>query len=81
VGPQLGPTVASVHRTVDSLRQTATGIEQTTAAIRNLVNGSAAAPGASMQQALRELTDAARSIRSLADYLDRHPEALIQGRQ
>ncbi|WP_235516560.1 MlaD/PqiB family protein [Caballeronia cordobensis] len=28
--------------------------------------------------ALRELSDAARSIRVLADYLDRHPEALIR---
>jgi len=30
---------------------------------------------------LRELTDTARSIRALADYLDRHPEALIRGKQ
>jgi paraquat-inducible protein B len=31
--------------------------------------------------ALRELTAAARSLRVMADYLERHPEALLQGKQ
>jgi paraquat-inducible protein B len=30
---------------------------------------------------LRELKNASRSIRAMADYLERHPEALIQGKQ
>jgi paraquat-inducible protein B len=29
---------------------------------------------------MREVKEAARAIRSMADYLDRHPEALIKGR-
>jgi hypothetical protein len=29
---------------------------------------------------MREVNDTARSVRSLADYLDRHPEALLRGR-
>jgi paraquat-inducible protein B len=29
---------------------------------------------------LRELSDAARSLRVLADYLERHPEALLRGK-
>ncbi len=29
---------------------------------------------------MSQLNDAARSIRLLADFLDRHPEALIRGR-
>lgn len=33
-----------------------------------------------IQRMLRELTDAARSIRVMADYLERHPEALITGK-
>jgi len=32
-------------------------------------------------QALRELAAAARSIRGLAEYLERHPEALLRGKQ
>ena len=30
--------------------------------------------------ALKELSAAARSIRTLADYLERHPEALLHGK-
>jgi paraquat-inducible protein B len=33
-----------------------------------------------LQQLLSEATDTARSIRLLADFLDRHPESLLQGR-
>jgi len=33
-----------------------------------------------VRQALRELARAAQSLRVLADYLERHPEALIQGK-
>jgi paraquat-inducible protein B len=33
-----------------------------------------------LQDTLRELSDAARSLRVLADYLERHPEALLRGK-
>jgi len=32
-------------------------------------------------QTLKELSAAARSLRTLADYLERHPEALIRGKK
>ncbi len=79
-GPQIAPTLRDVHRTVASLRQTAANIDATADTAKAMMSGSTAAPGGSLQQALQELTDAARSIRSLADYLDQHPEALIRGR-
>jgi paraquat-inducible protein B len=34
-----------------------------------------------LQETLRELSDAARSLRVLADYLERHPEALLRGKE
>jgi paraquat-inducible protein B len=34
-----------------------------------------------LQESLRELSDAARSLRVLADYLERHPEALLRGKE
>ncbi len=34
-----------------------------------------------LNTALRELTGAARSLRVMADYLERHPEALLRGKQ
>jgi paraquat-inducible protein B len=36
---------------------------------------------AELRQLLVELTEAARSIRLMADYLERHPEALIRGKE
>ncbi len=36
--------------------------------------------GHEMKNALKELAGAARSIRTLSDYLERHPEALIRGK-
>ncbi len=34
-----------------------------------------------LQTSLRELADAARSLRILSDYLERHPEALLRGKE
>ena len=34
-----------------------------------------------LQKMLRQSTDAARALRILANYLERHPEALIQGKK
>jgi paraquat-inducible protein B len=34
-----------------------------------------------LQNAMKELSESARSLRILADYLERHPEALIRGKQ
>ncbi|MGH8228682.1 MAG: MlaD family protein [Steroidobacteraceae bacterium] len=79
-GPQIAPTLRSVRETVGSLRSTAAEIDSTAAAARAMMQGSAAAPGSSLQQTLQQLTNAARSIRELADYLDQHPEALLRGR-
>ena len=33
-----------------------------------------------LERLLNQVNDTARSVRTLADYLDRHPEALIRGR-
>jgi paraquat-inducible protein B len=79
-GPEVQPTLQSVHQTVNQLRQTATEIDGTAAAARKLMGGSAASPNGNLQQAMYELTGAARAIRVLANYLDQHPEALVKGR-
>ena len=49
-------------------------------AANGVLSGDGAAQGASLPGAIRELTDAARSIRSLTDYLGRHPEAVLKGK-
>jgi paraquat-inducible protein B len=79
-GPEIGPTLESVHQTVDSLRQTASAIDGMALATQKIVGGSPASPNGNLEQSLRELTEALRSVRTFADYLDAHPEALIRGR-
>lgn len=74
VSPQVKPLVLQLRRAADSIEQTASAASQ-------VVGGSPESQNSDVPAALHELTDAARSIRSLADYLDRHPEALIKGRK
>ncbi len=81
VGPQIGPTIESVRKTTESLRQTADKIDATAESARRLLGGSASSPNGNLQQAVHELTGTARSIRTLANFLDQHPEALLRGRE
>lgn len=59
-------------------------VEQTTASINSLIKSLNAVEGGmtgvQISEAIDELTRAARSIRSMADYLERHPEALLKGK-
>ncbi len=79
-GPQVAPTLESIHATTDKLRHTADEIDGTAEAARKLLGGSAASPNGNLQQAVHELTGTARAIRTLANFLDQHPESLIRGR-
>ncbi len=63
-----------------SLRDTADSAQSTLTTVQSLI-GSTAPAGTDLPRLVRELTDAARSVRGLADYLDRHPEALLRGRR
>ncbi len=72
--PQIGPLIAS-------LRHSAAQLDQTAASANAVLSGQGAAQDQSLPEALRQLSDAARSIRALADYLQRHPEAVIQGKK
>jgi paraquat-inducible protein B len=80
-GPQIAPTLREVRTTVASLRAAAEQMDATAQAARVAMGASPAAPSGNMQHALDELAGAARAVRSLADYLDQHPEALLHGRR
>jgi paraquat-inducible protein B len=73
IQPQIEPLMTS-------LRQTAEAAQHTLEAANNVL-GTSAASGADLPRLIRELTDSARSLRDLADYLERHPESLIRGRK
>lgn len=69
-GPKVTKLVATLHQAAIQLNRTARMTRKTLGAQNQ--NG--------LSELMRELTEAARSVRALADYLDRHPESLIQGR-
>ncbi len=73
VKPQIGPLVAKLNQAADQVNGTA-------AAARGVLSGEGASQDAGLPGAIQQLTEAARSIRSLTDYLGRHPEALIKGK-
>lgn len=74
VEPQIGPLIGKLKEAVAELSGTA-------AALRQLAEGGGANQDASLPDAIRQITEAARSINTLTDFLDRHPEALIRGKR
>lgn len=67
---------------VKSLRDTSDAAQGTLSAVQSMMGNSANNPGnADLPKVMRELAEAARSVRVLADYLDRHPESLLRGRK
>ena len=73
VEPQIQPLITSLRQSADAAQRT---LQQA-----GNVLGSNAPQGTDLPRLMQELTDAARSIKALADYLDRHPEALIRGKK
>jgi paraquat-inducible protein B len=74
VQPQIGPLIGKLNDTAAELSGTA-------AALRQAVDSGGPNGDASLSDAIRQMTEAARSIKTLTDYLDRHPEALIRGKR
>lgn len=65
---------------IQSLRETSNAAQGTLTAVQGMV-GNSRESNSDLPRLMRELSEAARSVRSLADYLDRHPEALLRGRK
>jgi len=67
------------------LEEISTNLEETTKNINSLMQSLNVAEGGAMgvqtAEVMKELAKAARSIRSMAEYLERHPEALLKGKQ
>jgi paraquat-inducible protein B len=75
----LGAIGKDLTRTLGTLDKTIVEAEATLGTIKHMF--AADAPlSQEMQRTLVELAEAARTLRVLTDYLDRHPEALIRGK-
>jgi paraquat-inducible protein B len=73
VGKVDAEVVPEVRRVLEDARTTLGAARQTLSADAPLQSD--------MREALRELAKAAQSLRILTDYLERHPETLIRGKQ
>jgi paraquat-inducible protein B len=73
---------ASTHigPTMQSLQAASAQLEKTLSASSALLGSSTTGSG-ELPRALRDLREASRSVRLLSDYLERHPEALLKGKQ
>jgi paraquat-inducible protein B len=76
---QLGPTLTSFQQAATAARDALTQAQSTLASADGMV-GENSEIRESLATTLRELAGAARSIRDLGDYLERHPEALVKGK-
>ncbi len=65
---------------IASLRATSEAAQHTAQAA-GAAFGANGAANVDLPRLMQQLNDAARSVRELADYLDRHPEALLRGRR
>lgn len=75
VTAKAGPQVPVL---IKSLRRAAADLDGTAKSADHILSGTATQNG--VADTVQEITEAARAVRSLADYLDRHPEALLRGR-
>jgi paraquat-inducible protein B len=72
--PQVGPLL-------EHLKDTSEQLSEAASEARRLLQDSGGGGDASLNDAIQQLSEAARSIRSLSDYLSRHPEALLRGKR
>ncbi|HEX5459333.1 MAG TPA: MlaD family protein [Steroidobacteraceae bacterium] len=73
-------TRPNLNELIKSMRATSDAAQRTLALIQDRAGGNAPA-NTDLPQLMNELSQAARSVRELADYLDRHPDALLRGRK
>lgn len=71
VANDLAKTTIQLRKTLETTEQTMTAVKSTVTDERTLYQ---------LQNTLREVSEAARSLRQLGDYLERHPEAIFRGR-
>jgi paraquat-inducible protein B len=77
-GPAAG-VIANMNETLAAARSTLAQSEKTLSSIQGMMSQDSPLI-AELENTLRDLSDAARSVRALADYLERHPESLLRGK-
>lgn len=76
---KIDPLSSNVQNLVKMVTEASKQADKTFQAIEDVV-GEDAVPAVELTRSLKEFSSAARSIRNLADYLNRHPETLFRGK-
>ena len=76
---EVEPLIFSIKKTADTTTNTVIQAKKTFVSAENIMSEDSEVI-CGLINALEELTDAAHSLRILADYLERHPEALLRGK-
>jgi paraquat-inducible protein B len=77
---EIEPLAVSLRSMLDAWRTTAKSAQDALVTVNRALDGDTRL-GDELSQALQQLSGAARSLNALADYLQRHPEALLHGKQ
>ena len=80
VNKEIAPISQALQQTAHSLQETAGQANTTLKAMDDISHPDSILMN-QLTSTLEELSDAARAFRNLTQYLERHPEALIQGKQ
>jgi paraquat-inducible protein B len=78
--PEARGMVEDVRKTLDEVRKTMDDARKTLGSANQTLSADAPLQ-LDMREALREMGRAAQSLRTLGDYLERHPESLISGKK
>jgi paraquat-inducible protein B len=76
---QVGPLAGGIQETLAAVRTSLKALDETLSAFRGIASKDASM-GFKLYSTLDEMAQAARAIRIFAEYLERHPEALIRGK-
>jgi paraquat-inducible protein B len=76
---QIAPLSSDIQELVKMATEASKQADNTLKSIEN-VFGEDAVASVELTETLKEFTSAARSIRNLADYLNRHPETIVRGK-
>lgn len=79
IDQQIAPLVKEIRLTAETIQAGAQMAESTFKSAKGLISNDSRV-FMELTKTLKELSGAARSIKAWADYLERHPEALIQGK-
>jgi paraquat-inducible protein B len=80
VDGEIDPGVVDGRQALHTMRTAGESAQETLARIAPILDGETRL-GDDLSQALRQLAGAARSVNALAAYLERHPEALLRGKE